>query len=77
MDDGLCVTVTPCNFIYTGGQESGVSIGLLNYPRFPKEPTAITARAMKLAERLMVDLCQWPALVVTPEETTWINRRPE
>lgn len=32
---GLCVTVTPTDFIYTGGEESGFVIGLVNYPRFP------------------------------------------
>ncbi len=35
---GLCVTVTATSYIYTGGEEAGVIVGLINYPRFPSEP---------------------------------------
>ncbi|HVL13572.1 MAG TPA: hypothetical protein VM529_13475 [Gemmata sp.] len=76
-EDGLCVTVTPTTFVYTAGAEEGVAVGLVNYPRFPKTPADIKARALKVAEQLMDDLCQWSALVVTPEETVWLTRRPE
>ena len=76
-EEGLCVTLTPTEFVYTAGLESGVAVGLVNYPRFPKAPDEIKARAVKVAERLMGDLCQWSALVVTPAETVWLTRRPE
>lgn len=32
---GYCVTVTPTSYVYTGGEESGFIVGLINYPRFP------------------------------------------
>ena len=32
---GLCVTVTPTKYIYTGGCENGAIVGLINYPIFP------------------------------------------
>ena len=54
-----------------------MAVGLVNYPRFPKTPADIKARALKVAEQLMDDLCQWSALVVTPEQTVWLTRRPE
>jgi hypothetical protein len=76
-DEGLCVTVTPTTFIYTAGAEEGVAVGFVNYPRFPKTPEQIEARAKQVAERLMEDLCQWSALLVGPTRTTWLTRRPE
>lgn len=76
-EDGLCVTLTPTSFIYTAGVEEGVAVGLVNYPRFPKQPSEIMDRAKRIAETLMADLFQWSALVVTASETYWLNRRPE
>ena len=77
MEDGLCVTVTPTTFVYTAGAEEGVAVGLVNYPRFPTTLEALRERAEKVAQRLMTDLCQWSALIVTPTETVWLNARPE
>lgn len=76
-EDGLCVTVTPTTFVYTAGAEEGVAVGFVNYPRFPTTPAALKERALRVASRLMRDLCQWSALVVTPTETVWLNCRPE
>lgn len=77
MEEGLCVTVTPTTFVYTGGAEDGVAVGFVNHPRFPKSPEEIAARARVVALRLMDDLCQWSALVVAPDKTLWLTRRPE
>jgi hypothetical protein len=46
----LCVTIEPVEFIYTGGSETGVRVGLINYPRFPAEPDAIWPKAEALAD---------------------------
>ena len=35
-DVGLCVTVKPVNYIFTGGTETGVQIGLIQYVPYPK-----------------------------------------
>jgi len=76
MEVGLCVTVQAAEFIYTGGQESGVEVGLVNYPRFPSTPVEIKAKALTLAEKMIERACQWSALVVTPTESVWLDRRP-
>lgn len=73
---GLCVTVEPTRYIYTGGDEAGVVVGLVNYPRFPSDPESIRAKAKQLATLLMERCCQWSALVVCPDQTEWITRRP-
>jgi hypothetical protein len=77
MEVGLCVTVTPTQYIYTGGQEAGVIVGLINYPRFPLLPGAIEQHAEALGMRLMVALCQLSFTVETPTRTRWFSRRQE
>ena len=73
MDRPLCVTIEPTTFIYTGGEESGYVVGLLNYPRFPTAPNELAVRAGILANLLLERTFQRSALLVTPEQTTWIN----
>ncbi|NEV75617.1 hypothetical protein DYI24_00805 [Rhodopseudomonas sp. BR0C11] len=74
-DVGLCVTVEPIDFIYTGGEEAGFRVGLINYPRFPSEPSDILSRAIDLARTLRDELSQHSFSVVTPTETIWDTRR--
>lgn len=73
---GSCFTVTPTEFIYTGGSESGVSIGLVNYPRFPCKLDDLHSIAIKLAECLMPGLNQRSCLLVGPAETEWLTLQP-
>lgn len=75
-DVGLCVTVEPTTFIYTGGEEEGVRVGLINYPRFPTDAETIGARAKALADLLLKRLCQHSYSIVGPETTQWFSRRP-
>lgn len=72
---GLCVTIEPTEFIYTGGAETGVRVGLLNYPRFPATPSQLLVTASQLAHLLRDRLCQHSFLIVTPEETFWDSTR--
>ena len=74
---GLCVTVTKTSYVYTGGEESGVIVGLINYPRFPKESAVIELNASLLAERLVKGLGQQSYSIQTPDETKWISYRAE
>lgn len=74
---GLCVTVEPVSYIYTGGEESGVRVGLINYPRFPGTSGALKERADGLAQMLMRRLCQQSYSIVGADTTEWFSRRPE
>lgn len=76
-ETGLCVTLTPQSYIYTGGREEGFRVGFIKYPRFPKEPADIVARARDLADVLRVQLGQHSYSIVTPIETIWVSHRPE
>ena len=72
---GLCVTVTPVDFIYAGGAEAGVRIGLVNYPRFPALPHVIDETAEDLARFLIERMHQDTALIDAPDRTIWLTRR--
>lgn len=73
--EGFCVTVTQTSYVYTGGQESGVIVGLINYGRFPSEPQAIFAQARVLTDLLIEGLGQESASIQGPDKTLWISYR--
>ncbi len=77
LDEGLCVTVEPTTFIYTGGEETGYVVGLLNYPRFPTTPDQLQRRGRVLMRKLMQGTYQHSALMVTPDESEWITCRED
>jgi hypothetical protein len=70
---GLCVTVTPTTYVYTGGEELGVIVGLINYPRFPSSSADIWQRAEALALHLRVRSFTLQA----PDKTVWYSWRAE
>jgi len=72
---GLCVTIEPTTYIYTGGEETGYVVGLLNYPRFPTSPDQLLARARILAIKLLDGTFQHSALIVTPTMSEWYTMR--
>ena len=74
---GLCVTIEPTTFLYTGGEESGFIVGLLNYPRFPSEPAVIDAHAEALADALLEATFQDSVLIVSPQKAVWHTKRVE
>lgn len=74
---GLCVTIEKVDYIYTGGEEVGFRVGLINYPRFPSNTAAIEAHACNLAEALRQRLFQHSYSIVGPAQTQWISSRDD
>jgi hypothetical protein len=74
---GLCVTVTPTTYVYRGGREDGVIVGLINYPRFPKPKDFIVGQAMELAELLKKDLDQGSYTVQDEWTSVFVSTRDE
>jgi len=74
---GLCVTITETKYVYTGGETVGVIVGLINYPRFPSEPTPIWAHAEALALKLIEGLKQESCSIQSPDRTLWISFRDQ
>lgn len=75
--EGLCVTIEPTTFIYTGGEEAGYVVGLVNYPRFPTTVEALEARARDLMGKLLDATYQHSALMVTPSASEWVTKRAQ
>lgn len=72
---GLCVTVTPTNYIYTGGNQAGVIVGLINYPRFPAEPREIWNKAEALGHKLREGLFQESFTIQASDKTMFFSWR--
>ena len=70
---GLCVTMTAAEFIYTGGDEPGAIVELINYPRFPSHPEELRHKAMTLARLLKSRMAQHRVSVMFPDETVMIG----
>jgi hypothetical protein len=73
---GLCITIEPTTYIYTGGEEAGFVVGLINYPRFPSSAEAIHERALHVAHLLLEACQQHSILLMEPGESVWITKRP-
>ena len=74
--NGSCFAITPCKYIYTGGEEDGFQVNLINYPRFPTTARNMQTQAEVLARRLMTAGNQRSCTIVNPEETTFIEQKP-
>lgn len=72
---GLCVTIEPTTFIYTGGEETGFVVGLLNYPRFPSASESLLARGISITKKLMERTFQHSALILDPVNSRWLSSR--
>ena len=71
---GFGVSVTPTNFVYTGGHEDGFIVGIMNYPRFPKTEIELKNHAFKLAEILLKKFNQERLSVEFPDEVVMIEK---
>ena len=73
---GLCVTVAPTTYVYTGGAEEGVVIGLINYPKFPSDHiNSIENEAILLAGYLTEAACQKSCTIQCGDFTRHYTRR--
>lgn len=67
------VSVSPTYFVYPGGEEFGVVITFINYPRFPGKNSDILNSAICLAYDLVVEFRQQRCTVWTPEKSYLIE----
>lgn len=72
---GGCVNITANNYIFTQGEQTGVCIELINYPRFPKEGHEIEQEAIDLGLLLLKKLHQGSFTIMTPLRTTFYDER--
>lgn len=70
---GLCVTIEPVEYVFTGGDCTGVRVGLINYGPHPAEPRVIWNKAEKLAMLLIEGLGQQTATIVATDKTITLD----
>jgi hypothetical protein len=78
--NGLCVTLTPTQFIYSkgagisNGYEDGCFVELINYPRTPQSQYDIVYQAIDLAKVFLVKFNQNRISIITTDQTYLIDR---
>ncbi len=71
----FAVNLQDTKFIYPGGSEDGLKIGLIQYPRFPATEETILQNAIKLAEHLMSKLNQFRCTVQTSDQVFLLENK--
>lgn len=71
--EGACFALAPCDYIYSGGQEAGVCVTLIHYPRFPSTPEALMDKAQRLAIQLQHGLFQRGYTIEGPDFTEFYD----
>ena len=75
---GACVSISEEEYIYTMGNESGIVVNIINYPRFPKEESELLNEAYLLAQTLIEDMHQGSCTVVDYNgQSYFISRRKD
>lgn len=74
---GLCVTLEHADYIYTGGAELGVIVGVSNYPRFTTSNDVVWNKAEGLAKMLLDRLFQKSVMVCDGAKTVWLSVRDQ
>lgn len=68
---GTCVQLAKVDYIYTGGEEAGITARFMAYPRFPKELHVLQHECESLALKLAPVLCQKSFSIETPVQTLY------
>jgi hypothetical protein len=72
---GLCVNIKENKYIYKYGEETGVEIELINYPKYPEGPGFIWHDACELASKIMERICCGSYTVMDKEKVVTYDRR--
>jgi hypothetical protein len=72
---GECVTVSEADYVYTGGLEAGVRVGLINYPRFPRTTNQLWERGVEIGRFLIERLHQQSCTVAATDRSAFLSRR--
>lgn len=72
---GLCVTIKENKYIYTMGEETGVEIEFINYPKYPDSPESIWDSAMTLGQTIVERCHQGSFTIMDPDKVFTYDRR--
>jgi len=74
---GLCVSISTTEYVYTHGQEKGIRVDFINYPRFPSKFKDIKIHACRLGILLKDELNQESFSIECSDFTYMYNFRKE
>ena len=74
---GFCVNISKTDYIYTMGEESGVCVELINFPRFQQTNKEVFLMAVDLANKLLEDLYQASYTIVATDRTYFFSRKED
>lgn len=74
-ESGFCVNISECEYVYKYGMESGVRIGLINYPRFPLDQDELCRHAELIGIGLSESTSQGSFTIVSPHGNKFYSRR--
>jgi hypothetical protein len=72
---GVCWSVEPTEFIYSGGREQGVIVRQIAYARFPSSADDAMTDMLMVGEGLMEHLGQGSFTVIGPDKSMFVSRR--
>ena len=72
---GACVSISDEEYIYTMGNEAGIVVNLINYPRFPKTESQLLSQAIELGELLIEKLHQGSCTIVDYNGKSYFTSR--
>lgn len=75
VERGACINLYETNYIYKHGEQTGVVVEFINYPRFPKTEEELATMATDLGFELLKEMSQGSFTVQTSKETTYYDRR--
>jgi len=75
VERGACINIYETNYIYKYGEQTGVVVEFINYPRFPMTTEQLTEMATELGFELLNTMSQGSFTIQTDKETTYYDRR--
>lgn len=72
---GLCVTVEKVKYVFAGGTEEGVRIGMIQYPPFHEPEEELFNKAIKVGKAVAEANSQWSFTIVTNNKNIFLTRR--
>jgi hypothetical protein len=74
-EHSVCVTVSPTDYIYRGGEEAGFVVTFRNYPRLPSDLYTLRSTARDLGELLRRELGQDSYMTSDGSSHSWSSIR--
>jgi len=75
VERGACVNIYETNYIFKYGEQAGVVVEFINYPRFPMTPEQLKNMAEELGMLLLTEMSQGSFTIQTSTETIFYDRR--